>query len=254
MAYSKRHLILWLAVVACLLPSARSRAQQAPDIAPVTFRTLALGVESVADVFYDLAPGRPVSISGTNSSFSAPYVCPKSGLVSIYRLIPPVPPETKPQRLPVAEVRLGKGGPWLLLMIPSPENPRQVDVRVVDDSWDVHPVMTMRVFNFSKRRAGMKIGENTFEVAPGGSQIVSYPPNSDQVWVRAAMMDENGWVIRASGPHATIPKTRSTLILADGRPERDNPDTRGVTTSSLVDVVPPPPATSSPPLAQASRR
>ena len=239
-------------MVAFLLFSPLSRAQPTPDIPPVTFRTLALGLDSVSDVFYDLARGQPVSIAATNSSFSASYVCPKNGLVSIYRLIPPVPPETKPQRLPVAEARIGKGGPWLLLMIPSLENPKQVDVRIVDDSWDVHPVVTMRIFNFSKRRAGIKIDENTFEVPPGGSQIVGYPPNADQVWVRAAMMDENGWVIRVSGPQATIPKTRSTLILADGRPERDNPETRSVTTSNLVDVAPPLPSPSMPPLTRAN--
>ncbi|HSI09892.1 MAG TPA: hypothetical protein VK985_14990 [Rariglobus sp.] len=239
MAYLERHLTPWLAMTVALLSSSLIKAQPEPEPPPVTFRTLALGLGSLADVFYDVAPGRPVSISATNSSFSAPYVAPKSGLVSIYRLVPPVPPETKPQRLPVAEARVGKGGPWLVLMVPSSENPGQVGARVVDDSWEVHPVTTMRIFNFSKRKAGIKIDESTFELPSGESQIVKYPPNSDQVWVRAAMMDEHGWVIRVSGPQATIPKTRSTMILADGRPERDNPDTRGVTTSNLVDVAPP---------------
>jgi hypothetical protein len=240
MAYLERHLTAWLALVLVLISPAAICAEPEAEPPPVTFRTLALGLESMSNVFYDLAPGRPVSVAAANSGFSAPYVAPKSGLISIYRLIPPVPPETKPQRMPVAEARVGKGGPWLLLMVPSLENPGQVGVRVVDDSWEVHPVTTMRIFNFSKRKAGIKIDENTFELPSGESQIVKYPPNSDQVWLRAAMMDEQGWVVRVSGPQATIPKTRSTIILADGRPERDNPGTRGVTTSNLVDVAPAP--------------
>lgn len=241
MAYLRRHLTLGLALAATLLCSPFVRAQSTPTAEgpPVTFRTLALGLTSVSGVFYDVRPGSAVSVSANNNSFSSPYTSPSGGIVSLYRLVPPVAPETKPQRVPLAETRLDKGGPWLVLMIPSPEDPKKIELQVVNDSWEVHPVMTMRVFNFSKRQAGIKLGEHTFELPPGGSQIVRYPADSDQVWLRAAMKDEHGWVMRASGPQATIPKTRSTLILADGRPERDNPETRGVTTSNLVDVAPP---------------
>lgn len=208
---------------------------------PAKFRTLALGSVDVADVFYDFKPGRTISVSATGGNFSPPYPVPVSGVVSLYRMVPPVPPETKPRRLSLGEVTLGKGGPWLVLMKAPGAVDAPLQLQAIDDSWASHPVHTMRIFNFSKRRAAVNMGESTFELSTGGSRIISYPSSAtSQVWMKVALMEESGWELRVAGPKAMIPKTRSTFILADGPIEPGRSDFIGVNTSTLIDREPKP--------------
>ena len=220
-------------------------AQAEPAEPPVVFRTLAL-VRALDGVFYEDRPGHAIPLVASLSGFSAPYPCPANGLVQIYREEPPVPPETKPRRVPVAEARLGKGGPWLLLIISSPagRRPPQVDLQVVDDSWTAHPVRTMRVLNYLKKRAraAVKIGGDTVELPAGGSYIFSYPGEAEESWVQVAVQEEDGWVLRSSEPKATFPQTRSTMVLSNAPPSPMDPDPRGVMVNSLIDAVPPAPA------------
>jgi hypothetical protein len=208
---------------------------------PVLFRTLALA-EVVSGIFYDDTRGRPVQLNA-GSGLSAPYTCPPDGVLSLYRQEPPVPPETTPRRVRVAETRLGKGGPWLLLLarLPGPAQTETVQVLALDDSWAAHPVGTMRVFNFSRRKALVKTGEETGELPVGGSRLFSYHGETDQSWVQVAMHEEDGWVLRAGGPQATIQKTRSTLVLADPPPTPVDPDPRTLLIRNLVEVAPLPP-------------
>lgn len=241
MAYFERHLTALMIFFAAFL-ALRGHAQTAPVEPPAKFCTLALGMADIVDLHYDLKHGRSMSVAATNGNFSSPYLVPSDGLVSFYRLVAPVPPETKPQRVPVGEVRFGKGGgPWLLLM-KSPNGPdAPIQLQIVDDSWTAHPVHTMRIFNFSTRRAGVNIGESTFELNTGESKVIAYPASADPVWMKVAVMEESGWTLRVAGPKAMIPKTRSTFILADAPIEPSRPDFKGVMTSTLIDMEPKPP-------------
>lgn len=216
---------------------------------PVLFRTLALG-ESIDGVFYDVRPGKKVALSATRGGFSATYESPAGGSVQIYREFPPVPPETEPRRVPVAEAQLGNGGPWLLMLVTSPDSRSAENSRIqaiaVDDSWDVHPVKTIRVINYLKKsaRAAVKIGGAAEEVPAGKSHIFSYPGEREESWVQVAVFEQEGWIMRASEPHATFPRTRSTLILSHAPPSPAEPDPRGVVISSLIEIAPKPPETS----------
>ena len=231
-----------LASVLALLAAALSGASEEP---PVLFRTLALG-GTVEGVFYDVRPGKAVALSAVRGGFSSTYESPADGRVQIYRELPPVPPETVPRRVPVAEAQIGKGGPWLLMLIAPPETRPgeafRVEARAVDDSWEVHPVKTIRVINYLKRRAraAVKIGESAVEVPAGQSQIFAYPGGQEESWVQVAVLEEEGWIMRASEPKATFAKTRSTLILSHAPPSPAEPSPRGVVISSLIEAAPRP--------------
>lgn len=235
-----------LAVLA--FASALSAQAEKPE-PPVLFRTLALG-ESIEGVFYEVRPGKAVALSATRGGFSAAYESPADGRVRIYREFPPVPPETEPRRVPVAEAQLGKGGPWLLMLVTAPDNRSGESGRIraiaVDDSWDVHPVKTIRVINYLKKnaRAGVKIGGAAEEVPSGKSHIFAYPDEREEAWVQVAVLEQEGWIMRASEPQATFPRTRSTLILSHAPPSPAEPDPRGVVISSLIEIAPKPPETS----------
>lgn len=218
--------------------------QPAPKIPPVLFRTQALS-HAVNGIFYDNDKGRQVPVMAATGNLSAAYVCPVDGRVAFYREEPPVPPETKPGKVPVAEVQLGKGGPWLLLMTPVKAggiNMARMDVLVVNDSWEVHPVHTVRVFNFMKRRAraAVKIGGETVELAVGESHIFPYAANDNESWMHVAALEEDGWVLRSSGPRATIAQTRSTVILSDAPPTPYDKDPKEVVVTNAIEPAPRP--------------
>lgn len=188
--------------------------------------------------------GRRVDVMAATGALSSLYTAPRDGVVSLYRIEPPVPPATEPRRVPVAEARLGAGGPWLVLMAAKSNGSlrtEEVRLMVVDDSWAAHPEGTARVFNFSRRPAMVMIAGATREIAPGASDLFSYGGGGDdQSWVKVAMREETGWMLRSSGPQATIPGTRSTLVLVDTPPSADDPDPRTLVISNLVDAAPRP--------------
>jgi hypothetical protein len=232
-----------VSLLAALFSTSILPAQSDGGEPPVLFRTLALG-ESIDGVFYEVRPGKAVALSAARGGFSSAYESPEGGRVQIYRELPPIAPETKPRRVPVAEAQLGKGGPWLLMLVTAPDRrsgeSKRIQAVAMDDSWDVHPVRTIRVINYLKwrARAAVKIGESAVEVAAGQSHIFSYPDKNDESWVQVAVLEDEGWVMRASEPKATFAKTRSTLILSHAPPSREEPNPRGVVISSLIEVDP----------------
>jgi hypothetical protein len=243
MAFLERYLnritTLVLLPVCVLVLTPAARAQSAPK-PPPTFRTLALGM-SVDNIFYDQR-GKAVSVTAGASGFSAPYIVPEDNRLVFYRLVPPVPPETTPRRVTLADVRVAEdGGPFLILMMINPAAPAEMHVLVVDDSWEKHPVQTMLLFNFSRRRTTVKLGEALRELNPVQSHL--FPFGADrQVWLQAATWDEGKWEMRVSGPQLTLPKTRSTVVLIDQEPSDERPITHDLLVRNFIDPQPAPPA------------
>lgn len=234
----REHMRLTFAFLICLaaLFASEARAQPAPK-PPVVFRLLALG-ETVSDVFYDLKAG-PVSVLAGNSGFSSPYVAPEGGRVVFYRVLPPEKPELKPRQVPVAEIQIGEGGPYLVLMIVDPEA-GTISTKVVDDSWAVHPVKTVRIFNFSRRLAMVKLGESVVELPTTQSHIFPYP-DGNQVWLQAATKENETWVLRVGGPQVTLPKARSTVVLIDQPPSIERKNPFAVLVRNFIEFEPTPP-------------
>lgn len=242
---TSRFLGLALLLAVLFADASRVIAGPAAGAPPVMFRTLAVN-RIVSGLFYDDAQGRPAAVLAATGALSAPYVAPADGRVAFYRLEPPMEPETAPRRVPVAEARLDEGGPWLVIMATVPGGDgvaSRPDIRLmkIDHSWAAHPPATMRVFNFSRRPAMIKIGAESGEVAPGESRLFPYASAEGETWVKVAMREETGWALRASGPQAALPGTRSTLVLVDTPPSAEDPNPRTLMISNLVDVAPRPP-------------
>lgn len=251
MAFFERHLIFWrwldrarlhsataLLTVLSLCCFAHAQPAAAPK-PPAIFRTLALG-SNVSDLFYD-SLGKPVPITAGASGFSAPHLAPKNGRLELYRELPPATPEGKPRRTIVATLQLGEGGPYLVFMVTGQQSPSQTNALVVDDSWEEHPARTMRVFNFSQRRALVKVGETVSEIAPSQSRLFTWP-DGNQARLQVATREAGGWVLRAGGPQLTPPHSRSSVILLDQQPSEDRPVTDELLVRNLIDSEPPAPA------------
>lgn len=234
--YLNRIATLVLVSMTVMLMAPAARAQPAPK-PPPTFRTLALGM-SVDNIFYDQR-GKAVPVAAGASGFSAPYVVPEDNHLLFYRLVPPVPPETTPRRVTVADVRVSEeGGPFLILMMVDPAAPAGMQVLVVDDSWEKHPTQTVLFFNFSRRRATVKLGETVRELNPAQSHLFPFGAER-QVWLQAATWDEGKWEMRVSGPQLTLPKTRSTVVIIDQEPSDERPFTRDLLVRNFIDPEPP---------------
>jgi hypothetical protein len=227
-------------ILACCLPVTAQIT--APSEKPqVTFRTLSVD-QGVSGLFYD-DHGKQIALSAGDLGFSSPYPCPASGLVALYREVPPVPPEEKPRRVPVTEFRLTGAGPHLVFFSSTrnPSDPAQprINALVVDDSWTVHPTETVRIFNFCKTPAGVKFANHVLEIAPTQSETRPYP-GGQQAWLKAAVPAEGKWQVRISGPQAIVPNTRSTWVLLDLPPTADQPDRYRILVRNLIDFSPAP--------------
>ena len=249
MAFLERYLtrFTWLATLvlawAGFYPTAHAEPEPKP---PVVFRTIALG-SPVADLFYELK-GESVPVTAGSSGLSSAYVVPPGGRVLFYRLLPAEKPGDKPRRTPVSEVSIGEGGPYLVLMAVNEET-AAINTLLVEDSWATHPVKTMRVFNFSRRHALVKLGESLIELPTGQSHIFSYAEGGKeriQVKFQVATKENEAWVLRVGGPQVTLPKTRSTIVLIDQPPSPDRANPVAVLVRNFIEFEPAPPPAPAP--------
>lgn len=241
MAYFQRHLnritLLAALAIASWATPAVSLAQPPPVKPPVVFRTLALGMSTGTDILYDYKE-KPVIVTAGGSAFSSPYSLPENRQLQFYRVLPPVPPEKTPRRQILADVNVGAGdGPFLLFMIIDPDKPTELQVKVVHDSWDEHPVQTMRMFNFSRRKTLLKITDTPFELSTAESRLFPYAAGT-QIWMQAATFEEGRWEVRVSGPQLTLPKTRATVVLLDQPPTIEFPNAKDLLVRNFVDFEP----------------
>jgi hypothetical protein len=237
---AREHLAIPFALLAVLVFTFLEPATRAqPEAPPATFRTLAFGAD-VSEVFYDLH-GKSVPIAAAAAGLSMPYEVPAGGRVVFYRLQPAETPEGKPRRVNVADADLGGSGPFLVFMAARPESPGGTWIQVVGDSWEIHPVDTIRLFNFSRRNVAVKIviKDLVAELAPGEERILPYVAKG-QFWLQAATKEAGGWIMRVSAPQVAPPTARITAIMFDQQPTPDRPVTHELDLVKYLDVAPPP--------------
>lgn len=245
MAISKRYLtLLRLGLAGALITvGAHSQPATAPaEPPPVKFRTLAIGNPvPLAGLFYELNK-KSVSLLVNDTDPSMLYEAPPQGVLSIYREAPPVPPETKPRRIPVIDVQLGKDPIyWVVLAAKTKQGTTTISSAVISDSWDAHPFETVRVLNFSKRQVAVKVGNTPVELSPTGSHIFPYPPGDTEILtLQTATNDAGGWVLRMNSPQGIIHGTRASIVISDVEPNQWDPHPEGINVMNMIDTVPQP--------------
>ena len=241
MARSYRYLRPVLLLSSGFLAALVLHAQQLSE-KPVTFRAITVG-DSVSALLYELSPGKIIPLSAGSSDLSQPYASPANGLVAFFREAPPEKPGEKAKRIPIAKAQLGNGGPYLVVLSLPPigGNGMSVETTVVDDSWTAHPTKTVRVFNFSKHRAVLQVESENKELATTESHIFPYPAGKGSILFKVALMEEQGWVLRANCPQGIIPNTRSTIIITDVAPTKDEPNPTDINIANVFDFSQPPP-------------
>lgn len=224
--------VLGLALAAPLLAQAPAGAA-----APLLFRTVSVDIhQSIGGLFYDHPTGQ-IELTAGAGTLSSPYPCPPSGIVSLYRQLPPVPPETEPRREPVVDVRLGPGGPWLVFL--SGDRSGKIHALPFEQSWDKHPANTVRIFNFTRTPVAIQAGGREARLTPTQSELMPYP-EEPQLWLKVAIFAENQWALRNSTPQRILPGTRATWLLLERPPTRESPEPR-IVVRHLVEPAPPAP-------------
>ncbi len=205
---------------------------------PVTFRMLALGAP-VSNVFYDYHD-KPIRISAGSTSLSSPRRADAGQEVELYRVIPAVEPNTAPTKETLSTFKLGNGGPYLVFMQVNPADKFDIRSHVVEDSWQEHPLGTIRIFNFSRRKTMAKVGDKIVELNPGQTALFDYAEGKHQTWLQAAVWEDGEWTLRTSNPQVTLPNTRSSIVLLDQPPSRDRPNTRELMVRNFFESAPQP--------------
>jgi hypothetical protein len=246
MAVIQRYLTAVFAASLLSCFAAPAAKAQNPVPPPAVFRLLCAnrGVE-INDLYYDFN-GQRVSVSASNYRLSRPYPLPKTRLVSFYRERPPVPPETKPVRIPVAEARFDESDVSIVLlqMDTSSSTAGQPGVvpLVLGHSWTAYPISTLRIINLCKSPVALQIDQQVMELAPGENKSLPYPPHDpEKPYLRLEMaLQLNGqWVRCFSGTKEMIyDNTRTVWILQDRPISYEHPDP-GILLADLIDYAPP---------------
>lgn len=249
MAFLQRYLIARFAVLVATVFLANGPVHSAQnDGADTVFNTFCVNLDGyVSGIYYDCR-GEKIEITASNVGLSSPYKAPPGGLVSLYRELPPIPPETKPRRVPVAEIRLGTGGPWLVVLsaTPNPASPGQpsISASAINHSWEDHPVGMVRIFNFCPSRAAFQLAGQAFELAPGETRIVPLPKSElPQLLVKAAVKKEDQWQLHINRPQRILPlgaTARLSWVLMEVPPDIENPEPRFLLRNLLEDAPVPP--------------
>ncbi|MDQ8208880.1 hypothetical protein QEH52_15235 [Coraliomargarita sp. SDUM461003] len=236
------HTLTFLLLVVLCLQGQVLEAQVAVE---QSFRTL--GVRRAAPkLFYQLG-SKEVPLFAGDAALSASYQAPKSGKLELYCYVPATDPELPPVKVTVAEATLPSEGENLVL-IASIQNTNSkqaapaVALRAVDASIEAHPLNTIRVFNFSKRKIAAKVGDEFKEILVGEEAFFAYP-EGNKVWVKIAAYEgvDTGWKLRTGGPKAISPDKRTIIVLSDAYPTREDPEGLKITLRNVIDNNPPRP-------------
>lgn len=238
-----RTLIMGLLAVAC------GYSQSPLTQIPVSqFRTAGLGnISPFTGLLYD-SNRKPLTIVTKYVNFSELYERQDVGPVVLYREVTPVPPETKPTKVPVVTAPLGKSPLYLMVLIGSHPDPKAASATaptittcIVDDSWEAHPVNTVRIFNFSHRRVAIQIEDVMTELSNTESNVFPYPKNKGIIRLKVATLESTGWKLRSTTPQGIIADTRSNIFIEDFKPEIEDPNQDDINVFNVVDPLSPPP-------------
>lgn len=157
---------------------------------------------------------------------SLPMVCDGAGPLVFTRT---VERDGKRTEVPVATATIPAGMTRALLVFgrnPSPAPGESlIKVLVIDDSYSVFPGQSVRFLNYSRMSLGGSLGGRSFEVSPGGDQVVaaSLPEANRLLPFRLARRDATGaWKkLRSTGlPMSEGLRVLVFLIDDPMRPER----------------------------------
>jgi hypothetical protein len=245
MAISKRHLIRFLSLtLLCAASLTTSLLGQTQPEKQVLFRTLAVGNDAAfSGLFYDYK-GKPVALNAGSNNLSTLLPSPPNGRLSLYRQTPPPAPGEPPGKVPVTEVLIGKEGPYLILLASTPNTipplNRKVIPLVVDESVETHPLLAIRLFNFSKRRIAVQINSDAAELATADSHIFTPPPVTPMIPFKVATQESSAWELRLSSQTPIIEQTRSIVVITDIEPTPERPNPVDIMTTTVFDDRPPP--------------
>lgn len=243
MAFLQRHLIFALLATLCLASAVFNTASAAEPPAS-TFKALMIARDQsvIGDLFYDTEKTQ-VRFSANTQRLSRAYPIPANGTVALYRLVPPVPPATLPTKAPVAEIKLPKGGPWLVLMSATQSAGviTQLQTQVIDASLTAHPQGTVSIYNFCREPMAISVNEDVFTLNHGQSRLVSYPQSPQpSLWLKCAVRKQGNWSVETSSPQTIVPgNTRALWLLYDQPGTLDNPES-SVAIRNLVEPLPEP--------------
>ncbi len=139
--------------------------------------------------------------------------------------------EGKMVEVPVATAPIPQGVTRVLLVFGRNASPAQgesaMQVMVIDDSYTVFPGKSVRFLNYSKMTLGGSLGDQRFEVGPGGDRVVPavMPEANRLLTFRLARRDEQGgWQKLRSTGLPMAERMRVLVFLIDdatkpGRPE-----------------------------------
>jgi hypothetical protein len=240
MAICKRHLtrLLGLTLLCAVSLATSLRGQTQPE-KQVLFRTLAVGNDAAfSGLFYDYK-GKPVSLNAGSSNLSTLLPSPSNGRLSLYRQTPPPAPGEPPGTVPVAEVLIGKEGPYLVLLASTPNTipplNRKIAPLVVDESLETHPMLAIRLFNFSKRRIAVQLNSEAVELATSESHIFTPQPETPMIPFKVATQESGAWELRLSSQTPVIDPTRSIMIVTDVEPSPERPNPVDVMATTVFD-------------------
>lgn len=239
MALRKRHLIAQaFSAVLVFAANALSGADLPPTAPqPRQFRVLAAGNPvPLSGLMYELK-GKSVPLYCSDVSLSPVYEAPNADPVLFYREAPPVPPETKPRRIPVASLTLGSHSPSLVILKYAQN---AVTCRQFDDSWESFPPQTVRVLSLSRRKIATQVEGQNVELAPADSHIFPYSSAKPRIRVKVASLNEDGWKLQFNNSQAVLPGLRVNMVVADFEPTPDDPDPEGINVLKMIDPVRPP--------------
>ena len=168
-----RILPLFLALLFAVVP--RLHGQNNPDTTARTFRIVAV-VGTFADLKFDDAGATRQPRIGRFPSSTLPI--PASNQLVLYREIPApadAPPGTPATiKEPAARVTFPADLRRALVFI-APANGKGFAAHVVDDNPDLSPSDTIRVLNFCRNPAAIRLNQDSRQLAPGENTVVPVP-------------------------------------------------------------------------------